>query len=492
MPAAQSFDFRALIDEVPAIIWCADREASRFTFVSSYAETLFGYPRRRWTEETDFWSSHIIPEDRDITVASRRNGIHASGSYDLECRMMAADGEPLWVRELGVLTPAGDLAGVMVDLSRKRSVAQALSQGKLWLRQVVDTIPQEIWSGPPEGTIDFVNWRWRSELGITLEDVRAHPDTAWQRMLHPQDHDRVMQAWRESVANGTPYEQQERHRMADGSYRWFLCRGVPLRDAQGRITRWFGTNTDIQAQKEAEEELLRSEQRWRAMFENSSVGVADGFDAHFVAVNKAYEKMTGYTSEELRSLTCLDFTHEDDRPAYHLLTEELQSGQRERFTTEKRYRRKDGELTCVRINGSVVPSRTAGDRLWVAMVEDITEQKRLRDELDRERDWLLLMVNLARQLIAKLEVPSVVDAVLAGLEGRYHWQWAAILLPEPAANRLKVNLSRGAGEGPREGLTTPLEGTLAGAVFRSGQPMECRAEDLPRLKAEYPTYLHGC
>jgi two-component system, NarL family, sensor kinase len=67
----------------------------------------------------------------------------------------------------------------------------------------------------------------------------------------------VLKAWHESVTNATPYEQEERHRRADGQYRWFLARGVPLRGTDGRIVRWYGTNTDIEDRKHAEEELQR-------------------------------------------------------------------------------------------------------------------------------------------------------------------------------------------------------------------------------------------
>src|SRR5258706_4452097 len=78
-------------------------------------------------------------------------------------------------------------------------------------------------------------------------------------MLHPDDRERVLQAWREAVAKGTPYEQEERHRGADGPYRWVLSRGIPLRDAEGRIVRWYGTNTDIEARKQAEEALRQTQ-----------------------------------------------------------------------------------------------------------------------------------------------------------------------------------------------------------------------------------------
>ena len=76
-------------------------------------------------------------------------------------------------------------------------------------------------------------------------------------MLHPDDRERVLNAWHESMVNGTPYEQEERHRGADGTYRWFLARGLPLRNAEGHIVRWYGTNTDIEDRKQAEEELRR-------------------------------------------------------------------------------------------------------------------------------------------------------------------------------------------------------------------------------------------
>lgn len=119
-------------------------------------------------------------------------------------------------------------------------------------RAVIDAIPQQIWSGPADGTLDYCNDRWRSYMGLGLEGLRGD---GWQTMLHPDDRDRVLKAWHESVVNGTPYEQEERHRGADGTYRWFLARGVPLRDAEGRTVRWYGTNTDIDDRRQAEEEL---------------------------------------------------------------------------------------------------------------------------------------------------------------------------------------------------------------------------------------------
>jgi PAS domain S-box-containing protein len=135
------------------------------------------------------------------------------------------------------------------EIAERQRVEDDLRRSEDYLRLVIDTIPQQIWSGPPDGSVDFCNAQWRSYTGLTQEELQGE---GWQSMLHPEDRERVLKAWRGSVLNGTPYEQEERHRGADGQYRWFLARGVPLRDSEGRIVRWYGTNTDIEDRKRAE------------------------------------------------------------------------------------------------------------------------------------------------------------------------------------------------------------------------------------------------
>ena len=175
-------------------------------------------------------------------------------------RLRRADGEYRWflVRTVPLLDERGNIVkwyGTSTDIEdRKRAETQS--------RVLIDAIPHQIWSGPPDGTLDYCNDRWRSYMGLEMKDVRGD---GWQRMLHPDDRDRVLKAWHESVVNGTPYEQEERHRRADGTYRWFLARGVPLHDAEGRIVRWYGTNTDIEDRKCAEQMLRDSHSRLRAL-----------------------------------------------------------------------------------------------------------------------------------------------------------------------------------------------------------------------------------
>jgi PAS domain S-box-containing protein len=203
-------------------------------------------------EEIENPTCAVHPEDLPRVMEKWLVDMAAGEPSEDEMRLLRADGEYRWflVRTAPLRDEQGSVVkwyGLAIDIEDRK---QAESQSATLL----DAIPQQIWSGPLDGTLDYCNERWRSYVGLGLEELRGD---GWQSMLHRDDRERVLKAWQESVTNGTPYEQEERHRGVDGTYRWFLARGVPLRDAQGRIVRWYGTNTDIEDRKQAEEELRR-------------------------------------------------------------------------------------------------------------------------------------------------------------------------------------------------------------------------------------------
>ena len=137
---------------------------------------------------------------------------------------------------------------------------------------------------------------------------------------------------------------------------------------------------DVSARKRAEENLRRSEQRWRAVFENSAIGVAlTDMTGRFLATNSAYQQMLGYSEEELTTLTFLELTLEDDRKRNRALAAELIDGKRSQFQIEKQYRRKDGRLIWVSNNVSLVPGTEDSPRFVMALSEDITERKQAED-----------------------------------------------------------------------------------------------------------------
>lgn len=473
---------REFINTLPVICWRANVQTFQLTFVSQYAEKLLGYSPQTWIDDPLFWKEHVYPEDREFLAERRAEALKSSEGYDVEYRLMSADGKIRWVRELAhACEDSREITGVIIDLSHKRSEREVLGEDKRWLRQVVDSIPVQIWSGPSDGTVDFVNARWRGELGFTLEQIQSDE---WQEMLHPDDRDRVLNAWQESVVNGTRYEQQERHRMATGEYRWFLCRGIPLRGEDGNIVRWFGSNTDIDQQKRAEDALRWEEQRWRAVFENSSVGITLlDRTGRFLVSNAAFEKMLGYSSGELKKLRYQDVVYSEDLVDAEKFFAAIWEGKSPQSCVEKRNYRKDGSFIWTRCSGSLV-AEAGVPQFEIFIAEDITERKRLEDELRRERDRLRLLLDLNHQFITKLDHREFFDALLRALRHLAGWDWASILLPQPGSERLMVYPNT-TNELFGEGTTISIDGSLSGRVYRSGKAATFGIEELPDLSAEY-------
>jgi PAS domain S-box-containing protein len=244
---AREEHLRLIIDAIPTIIWRKLPDGSA-DFLNQRFREYTGLS----AQDGMGWGWMNAFHDDDRLIREWRTALAAGKPFEKEARLRRADGEYRWflIRAVPVLDEQGNVVnwyGLTCDIDdRKQAERQSLA--------LIDAIPQQIWSGPPDGTLDYCNERWRSYMGLGLEELQGH---GWQSMLHPDDRDRVLNAWHESVVEGTRYEQEERHRGADGTYRWFLARGVPLRDAEGRIVRWYGTNTDIEDRKQAEEELRR-------------------------------------------------------------------------------------------------------------------------------------------------------------------------------------------------------------------------------------------
>src|SRR5882757_3438640 len=254
------------------------------------------------------------------------------------------------------------------------------------IRLVVDTIPTLAWSARPDGSAEFFNQRWLDYTGLSAKQALG---SGWQVAIHPDDLSRILETFRQASNSVKPYEVEGRFRRFDGEFRWFLFRGSPLRDRSGKVAKWYGTNTDLEERKLAEEALRKSEERWRSVFENSAIGVAvTDLHARYLATNNVYQTIVGYTEEELRALDFLSLTHEDYREANWALVTELLEGKRRQFQIEKKYRRKDGSLIWVSNNVSLVPGTERVPRFVMALSEDITQRKRAEEALQRSEGYL--------------------------------------------------------------------------------------------------------
>ena len=161
-----------------------------------------------------------------------------------------------------VLDSAGRVSGgvvAQVDMTARAAAERALRDSEAKFRALADNVPQLAWMSDAHGSIHWFNRRWFEYTGMQAEQMA---DRGWWRAVHHPDHvERVVQKFDSHLQSGEPWEDTFPMRRHDGAFRWFLSRALPVRDEQGRIVRWFGTNTDITAQMETERALRESEER---------------------------------------------------------------------------------------------------------------------------------------------------------------------------------------------------------------------------------------
>lgn len=166
---------------------------------------------------------------------------------------------PAMSEPLDAVAPVAYLTTALVItrlIANNRRSFEEIKALKDQLRLVIDTIPGLVWSAQPDGSAEFLNQRWLEYTGLSLKDGL---DWGGRVAVHPEDLARFVDEWKAALADGKPLETEARLRRADGEYRWLLIRAVPLRDEPGKIVKWYGTSTDIEDRKRAEETLRRAQ-----------------------------------------------------------------------------------------------------------------------------------------------------------------------------------------------------------------------------------------
>ncbi|HEX8878627.1 MAG TPA: ATP-binding protein, partial [Candidatus Acidoferrum sp.] len=133
---------------------------------------------------------------------------------------------------------------------RLSELYEGLRRSEKQLRDVINTVPAYMWSASHDGVVDFVNQGWQEFTGLPPEGGLGRN---WESLLHPDDRAKFVAEWGAALRNGQSMEGEARVLRADGEYRWWFCRNVPLRDETGNIVKWYGTGVDIEDRKRAEE-----------------------------------------------------------------------------------------------------------------------------------------------------------------------------------------------------------------------------------------------
>jgi PAS domain S-box-containing protein len=300
-------------------------------------------------------------------------------------------------RDLELINEAGHIALIAIELERShRALKNALAEIKnseKRLRTIIDTIPALAWSARPDGSAEFFNRRWLDYAGLSGEEAS---DWGWTVALHPEDRGRLTDYWQDLLASGEAGEIEARLRRFDGEFRWFLFRASPLRDGSGKVVKWYGTNTDLEERKRAEEALRSNEQSLRLI-----VDTVPGLVCTMTAtgeverLNRQVLEYFGKTTEELKNWATSDFVHPDDLPRLlETWTHSVETG--EPYAYDLRQRRADGVYRWFQARG--LPLRDGEGRVtaWYLLLTDIDDRKKAEEELRRSKAYLTEAQRLSR------------------------------------------------------------------------------------------------
>ena len=188
-----------------------------------------------------------------------RRCLEGLAEYDVENVTIWPDGTERWVAARGQAykntgNETTHVRGVVSDITDRRQAQEALRESKERFQIMANGIQQLAWMAEADGSIFWYNQRWYDYTGTTLGQAEGW---TWENIHDPAVLPEVLDGWRAAIANGTPFDMEFPLRGADGSFRMFLTRVMPVRNAEGRVVRWLGTNTDISERKKAEEDLAR-------------------------------------------------------------------------------------------------------------------------------------------------------------------------------------------------------------------------------------------
>ena len=259
--------YRALFEVSPQVVWFGDANGT-ITYRNRYWHDYTGLQAADTSWES--WASVVHPEHRDRVLAEWNEATRSARAFETEIPYRrATDGAYRWF--LSKAIPIRDAQsgavlrwiGIALDIHERKLAETAVAQSEANLRALADNLPALCWMANADGGIFWYNARWYEYTGTTPADMEGW---GWQSVHDAQVLPEVLERWTRSIATGLPFVMTFPLKGADGVFRPFLTRVVPVRDGGGRVLRWFGTNTDVTDERRAAEELeLRVAERTREL-----------------------------------------------------------------------------------------------------------------------------------------------------------------------------------------------------------------------------------
>ena len=510
----------SIIDTASEAVIVADSEGL-ITLWNKASEEIFGYE-----------AQEAVGQPISLIVPRRFRDAHTAGLRPWQDRKASGVGGTLDLIGLhkdGREFPAemsftswgtqGFITGIVRDVTERKQAEDALRESEQRFRSAFEDTRVGMVLADPEGHFTRVNRAFCEMLGysekelvtMTFKEI-THPDDLAESTAHIQ-----------KLGDGTEsyFTVEKRYVRRDGAVVWAITSVAPVLDAAGRPKYLVAETQNITERKRAEEKLRDSEERFRSIFEHAGAGMHTAApDGRYLQVNEAFCKFLGYTREELTQLTVADVTHAEDLPTIEAQFTEVQNGQRKVCDLVKRYVRKDGAVVWGHVTAVWLPASDDRPAYGVAMIQDVTEQRRAgealleaKEDLERrvvERTADLVATNekltaeiaerklaeniqrshtrVLEELAGGRSLEEVLTVLVEGVEGVYQEMLGVILLIDGDGKHLQLVAAPSLPESCCEifkGLPVGPDGGCCGAAAKSAERVI--VDDLFAA-----TEYHGC
>jgi PAS domain S-box-containing protein len=328
----------------------------------------------------------VHPDDRSRAIDIISRAMASGEPYEIDERIRRFDGVYRWfqVRGLPLRDSTGDIVRwyvLLTDTDARRCAEDALRANALNFQLTVDAIPGLVHTMTPTGGVEIVSRHILDYFGKTLEEL-----SAWDELVHPEDRARVVATWTRSVETGEPFEAEHRVLRADGTYRWMLSRGLPLRDMNGNVVRWYNLLTEVDERRRAQDALRASEQNLKLIIDTIPALVwsarPDGSAEFF---NQHYLNFVGLSSEQAGGWGWTGAVHPDDVNQLAVTWQRILASEAA-AEAEARLRRHDGEYRWFLFRTSALRDTAGRIVNWYGVNTDIEDRKRAELGLRRAYD----------------------------------------------------------------------------------------------------------
>jgi len=308
------------------------------------------------------------------------------------------------------------------------------------LQFVTDTMPQLVWATEPDGYSFFFNKGWLDYTGLTFDQVKGD---GWAQSVHPDDMDRSLKAWRTAVETGNTYDVEYRLRKHDGEYRWFVARGTPMKDENGKVIKWYGTSTDIEGQKKVQQDFQQEKERFDLVSKATQDAIWDwNLRTNDIWWNEGFKELFGYKAEEIEPtiVSWYNRVHPDDRDRVVGGIHKVIDNGSKQWSDEYRFRKRDGSYAIVFDRGYALHDETGTPYRMLGSMQDVTIRRQQQLELKTSEQRFQAAVEAVEGVLWTNNAEGKMEGEQAGwssLTGQSYeeysgYGWAKAVHPEDA------------------------------------------------------------